>query len=141
MITSNMTRMKKDILFILIIYMFAFESCKNNNSKTHSLHNDPNVEGRTSTGGDSTYPLDAANKMDAYKRIYQLKDKDLLIILGVNQLDSLNISFLLQIGVKEKAETFNGKAELIRLEDENGNKFIPEGTAIDDKIQKKQLFL
>jgi hypothetical protein len=140
MITSNMMRMKKGVLFILIIYMFAFESCKNNNSKTPSLHNHSNAEGQTSTGVDSPYPLDAANKMDAYKRIYKLKDKDLLIILGVNQLDSLNISFSLQVWVKEKTETFNGKAELIRMEDENGNKFIPEGTAIDDKIQKNNYF-
>ena len=72
--------------------------------------------------------------------IYELKNDSIEIIARINQIDSLNILFALSVSKNEKNESMNGLAELIRLEDENGNKYIPEGTVIEDKNQKKDYF-
>ncbi|MBO9683609.1 MAG: hypothetical protein J7502_13225, partial [Flavisolibacter sp.] len=87
---------------------------------------------------DSISALQNTAKVDSsYSMIYELKNDSIQIITGINQIDSLNISFALLVKKKGKAESLKGTAALIRLEDENGNKYIPEGTAIDDKNREK----
>lgn len=119
--------MKKNILAILCVLTIAFASCANKKKAQTSF-----------SGSDSASKPQKAVIIDSsYAMIYELRNDSIQVIAGINRIDSLNIFFGLEIKKKEKVESIKGTAALIRLEDENGNKYIPEGTAIDDENQKE----
>jgi hypothetical protein len=71
---------------------------------------------------------------------YRLKTDSIEIELNFKKIDSVTASFLIKTKANGTSESASGNASLIRMQNEDGSFYIPEGTAILDESTNKDYF-